>query len=143
MKGLLQNNNAAHTFVLTHIPAFSPWVPSAENDMKDTWQTITTSGNATNTNASILFAGHEHLYYRTLHDGTYQVLAGSGGAPLGCDTPPCPHLGPVYPGDVFALSYNYATVSIDGRYVTVSVVFDLNSGFIFGYLHVFRQFRGE
>jgi hypothetical protein len=71
---------------LTHIPAFSPWVPSAENDMKDTWQTITTSGNATNTNASILFAGHEHLYYRTLRDstgnyplngiGTYQVLAG-------------------------------------------------------------------
>ena len=127
--GLLQNSTAAHTFVFTHIPAFAPKVPSAEANMADTWQTITTSGSATNTNASILFAGHEHLYYRTQHDGTYQVLAGSAGAPLGCDSPPCPPLGPVYPGDVFALSYNYATVSIDGRYVTVSVSgFDLNSG---------------
>jgi outer membrane autotransporter protein len=117
----LQNDTASHIFVLTHVPAFSPWQPSPNQDMADFWQTITTAGSATNTNASISFAGHEHLYYRTLHDGTYQVLAGSGGAPLGCDTPPCPPLGPVYPGDVFALSYNYAVVSIDGRYVTVSV----------------------
>lgn len=124
--GLLQRNTASHTFVLTHIPAFHPWVPSAAADMADTWQTITTSGSATNTNASILFAGHEHLYYRTLHDGTYQVLAGSAGAPLGCDSPPCPIPGPVYPGDVFALSYNYAVVSINGRYVTVNVFNEAN-----------------
>lgn len=124
IKGLLQNNTAAHTFVLTHIPAYSPWVPSAENDMKDTWQTITTSGSATNTNASILFAGHEHLYYRTQHDGTYQVLAGTAGAPLGCATSSC---GPVQSGDVYALSYNYAVVSTNGRYVTVTVYDQANN----------------
>ena len=124
IKGLLQNNTASHTFVLTHIPAFSPWVPSAEADMADTWQTITTSGSATNTNASILFAGHEHLYYRTRHDGTYQVLAGSAGAPLECDNPPC---GIVQPTDVYRFSYNYVVVSINGRYVTVNV-FDQANG---------------
>lgn len=132
MKGLLQNSTAAHTFVFTHIPAFSPWVPSAEPDMADTWQTITTAGNATNTNASILFAGHEHLYYRTLHDGTYQVLAGSAGAPLNCDKPPC---GIVQPGDVYRFSYNYAVVSINGRYITVSVFDQANQS-----LDVFRFF---
>jgi outer membrane autotransporter protein len=124
IKGLLQNNTAAHTFVLTHIPAYSPWEPTAENHMKDTWQTITTSGSAANTNASILFAGHEHLYYRTEHDGVFQVLAGSGGAPLGCET--TAKCGPVQPGDVFALSYNYAVVSIDGRSITVNVFDEAN-----------------
>ena len=128
MKSLLENNKAAHTFVLTHIPAYTPQDPSAENNMKDTWQTITTSGNATNTNASILFTGHQHLYYRTLHDGTYEVLAGSGGAPLGCEQgESCNNLGPVYPGDVFWLRYNYAVTSINGREVTVSVFDQANS----------------
>gem|GEM_PF-2517770 len=128
MKGLLANNTAAHTFVLTHIPAYSPKNPSAENNMQNTWQTITTSGNAKNTNASILFSGHQHLYYRTLHDGTYEVLAGTGGAPIGCeDGESCNNLGPVYPGDVFALRYNYAVTSINGRKITVSVFDQANS----------------
>ncbi len=73
------------------------------------------------------FAGHEHLYYRTQHDGTYQVLAGSAGAPLGCDVPPCPSYGPVQPGDVYQLSYNYAVVSINGRYVTVNAFDQFNN----------------
>ena len=127
IKGLLQNDTSSHTFVFTHIPAFSPKVPSAEPDMADTWQTITTAGSATNTNASILFAGHEHVYYRTFHDGTYQVLAGTAGAPMGCDMPPCPAYGPVYPGDVYAASYNYSVVSINGRNVTVNVYDQNNS----------------
>ncbi|WP_295457717.1 autotransporter domain-containing protein [uncultured Thiodictyon sp.] len=129
--GLLQNDTASHTFMLSHIPAFSPWQPSPDNDMKDTWQTITTAGAANNTNASILFAGHQHLYYRTLHDGTYQVLAGSGGAPLGCEaeeycggaTGP----GPVELGDVFWQRHNYAVVSINGRYINVNVFDELNN----------------
>lgn len=128
MKGLLENNKAAHTFVLTHIPAYSPKDPSAEANMTNTWTTITTSGSATNTNASILFTGHQHLYYRTLHDGTYEVLAGSGGAPIGCEEgESCNNLGPVYPGDVFALRYNYAVTSINGREITVSVFDQANS----------------
>ena len=128
INGLLKDNKAAHTFFLSHIPAWSPKDPSAENNMKDTWQTITTSGNANNTNASILFAGHQHLYYRTQHDGTYEVLAGSGGAPIGCEQgESCNNLGPVYPGDVFALRYNYAVTSINGREVTVSVFDQANS----------------
>lgn len=127
MKGLLANNTAAHTFVLTHVPAWSPEIPSANPNMTDTWQTITTSGTATNTNASILFAGHEHIYYRTLHDGTYQVLAGTGGAPMGCEEEgaSCNYQA-VYPGDVYALRYNYAVTSINGREITVSV-FDQNN----------------
>ncbi|MEI7639813.1 MAG: metallophosphoesterase, partial [Syntrophus sp. (in: bacteria)] len=128
MKGLLENNKAAHTFVLTHIPAYTPNEPSAEANMANTWQTITTSGNATNTNASILFSGHQHLYYRTLHDGTYEVLAGSGGAPLGCEQgESCNNLGPVYPGDVFWLRYNYAVTSINGRNITINVFDQANS----------------
>ncbi|MCX5812255.1 MAG: autotransporter domain-containing protein [Proteobacteria bacterium] len=127
MKGLLANNTAAHTFVLTHVPAWSPEIPSANPNMTDTWQTITTSGNANNTNASILFAGHEHIYYRTLHDGTYQVLAGTGGAPMGCEEEgtACNYQA-VYPGDVYAMRYNYAVTSINGREITVSV-FDQNN----------------
>ena len=90
--------------------------------------TITTSGNANNTNASILFSGHQHLYYRTQHNGTYEVLAGSGGAPIGCEEgESCNNLGPVYPGDVFALRYNYAVMSINGREITVSVFDQANS----------------
>ena len=129
--GLLQNDTASHIFVLTHVPAFSPWNPSPNPDMANFWTTITTAGSATNTNASILFAGHEHLYYRTLHDGTYQVLSGSGGAPLGCEAgdycggPAGP--GPVQPGDVYALSYNYTVVSINGRYVNVNVFDQFNN----------------
>jgi outer membrane autotransporter protein len=127
MKGLLANNTAAHTFVLTHVPAWSPETPSANPNMLNTWQTITTSGNANNTNASILFAGHEHLYYRTQHDGTYQVLAGTGGAPMGCEeNPPC-NYGPVYPDDVYKLKYNYAVTSINGREITVRVFDEFNS----------------
>jgi fibronectin-binding autotransporter adhesin len=126
IKGLLQNNTAAHSFFFTHVPAFSPWVPSANGDMSDTWQTITTSGNATNTNVSMMFAGHEHLYYRTQHNGTYEVLAGSAGAPLNCQTGQC---GPVYSGDVYDFWYNYAIVTTNGRYVTVSVL-DQNNQFI-------------
>lgn len=129
--GLLQNDTASHTFVLTHVPAFSPWKPSPNTDMANFWTTITTAGSATNTNASILFAGHQHLYYRTLHDGTYQVLAGSGGAPLGCEVGDycggSAGPGPVQPGDVYALSYNYAVVSINGRYVTVNVFDQFNN----------------
>ncbi len=124
MAGLLQNNTAAHTFVLTHVPAWAPTTPSADPQNPDTWTTITTSGSATNTNASILFTGHEHLYYRTLHDGTYEVISGSAGAPLKCENPN--GCFPVYPGDVFAMQYNYTVVTIDGRYVTVNV-FDPNN----------------
>ena len=94
ISGLLQNDTASHIFVLTHVPAFSPQSPLPDPNMADFWQTITTAGSATNTNASILFAGHEHLYYRTFHDGTYQVTAAGAGAPLGCDVPPCPPLPP-------------------------------------------------
>ncbi|MBA4419055.1 MAG: hypothetical protein C0392_14295, partial [Syntrophus sp. (in: bacteria)] len=129
IKGLLQNNNAAHTFMLTHVPAWAPGRYSPSNDMADFWQTITTSGSATNTNASILFAGHEHLYFRTQHNGTYEVLAGTGGAPIGCETGEECNLTTVYPGDVLALRYNYATVTVNGRYVTVSVL-DQNNQFI-------------
>ena len=127
MKGLLENNKAAHTFVLTHVPAWSPEIPSANPDMTNTWTTITTS-SANNTNASILFAGHEHIYYRTMHDGTYQVLAGTGGAPMGCETEgtACNYK-PVYPDDVYALRYNYAVTSINGREITVSVFDESNS----------------
>ncbi len=127
ISGLLQNDTASHIFVLTRVPAFSPQNQSPDPNMADFWQTITTAGSATNTNASILFAGHEHLYYRTFHDGTYQVLAGSAGAPLGCDVPPCPSYGPVQPGDVYQLSYNYAAVSINGRYVTVNAFDQFNN----------------
>jgi hypothetical protein len=119
IKGLLENNTAAHSFVFTHVPAYSPTIPSANPDNPGIWQTITTSGSAANTNASILFTGHDHLYYRTLQNGTYQVISGSAGAPLGCENPsPC---GPVYSGDVFAMQYNFTVVTIDGRYVTVNV----------------------
>ncbi len=129
MQGLLQNDTASNIFVFTHVPAFTATTPSQQPDpdMADTWQTITTSGSATNTDASILFAGHEHVYYRALRDGTYQVLAGTGGAPLGCDEPPCPPYGPLQPGDVRALSYNWAVVSINGRYVTVTVFDQANN----------------
>ncbi len=120
--GILRNNTAAHTFVMTHIPAYAPWTPSAQSDMADTWQTITTAGAATNTNASILFSGHAHLYYRTEHDGAYQVLAGSAGAPLSCEAPDPTSCGPVQSGDVYASSYNYAVVSIDGRSISVNVL---------------------
>ncbi|MCK9195930.1 MAG: autotransporter domain-containing protein [Syntrophales bacterium] len=129
IKDLLKSNTASHSFFFTHVPAFSPWVPSANGDMKDTWKTITTSGNATNTNVSMMFAGHEHLYYRTLHDGAYEVLAGSAGAPLNCQTGQC---GPVYQGDVYDLYYNYAIVSINGREVTVRVL-DQYNRFIDGF----------
>jgi outer membrane autotransporter protein len=130
MRGLLQNNTAAHTFVLTHIPAYGPWTPSLMPNMADTWQTITTAGAANNTNASLLLTGHEHLYYRTQHNGLYQVLAGSAGAPFACEGPAGATCGTVQPGDVFSWTYNYATVSIDGRYITVNVTgFDPNSGF--------------
>ena len=118
IQGLLQNNTAAHSFVLTHVPALVPSIPSANPKNPDIWQTITTSGNATNTNASILFTGHEHLYYRTLQNGTYEVLSGSAGAPLKCEKTPC---GAFYPGDVYALQFNFTVVTIDGRYVNVNV----------------------
>jgi Calcineurin-like phosphoesterase len=120
MKGLLQNNTADHSFVFTHVPAYSPSLPSPNLNMTDAWTVITTSGNATNTNASILFSGHDHLYYRTLQNVTYQVLSGSAGAPLGCENTSV-SCGPVYPGDVYALQYNYTVVTIDGRYVNVNV----------------------
>ena len=121
IQGLLKNNTASHSFFFTHIPAFNPWTPGSANDnMTDTWKTITTSGNANNTNASMMFSGHLHLYYRTFRDSTYQVTAGSAGAPLNCqEGETC---GPVEPGDVYALLYNYAIVSINGREVTVKVL---------------------
>ncbi|MCX5817041.1 MAG: autotransporter domain-containing protein [Proteobacteria bacterium] len=126
IKGLLQNNNSAHTFMLTHVPSWTPGHLSVDSNMADFWQMITTSGSATNTNASILFAGHEHLYFRTLHDGTHEVLAGTGGAPIGCETGEECNLTIFYPGDILALRYNYATVSVNGRYVTVSVLDQAN-----------------
>ena len=129
MTGLLQNDTASNIFVFTHVPAFTAVTPSQtpDSDMATAWDTITTAGSATNTDASILFAGHEHLYYRAFRDGTYQVLAGSGGAPLGCDVPPCPPYGPLQPGDVRELSYNWAVVSINGRNVTVTVFDQANN----------------
>ncbi len=131
--GLLQNNKAAHSFVFTHVPAYSPQNPSANADMTAAWTTITTSGNATNTNVSILFTGHEHLYYRTFHNGTYQVLSGSAGAPLSCENPG--FCGPIYPGDIFAFQYNFTVVTINGRYVNVNVFDPSNNT-----LDVFRFF---
>ncbi|MEI7637913.1 MAG: metallophosphoesterase, partial [Syntrophus sp. (in: bacteria)] len=123
IQGLLKNNTASHSFVFTHIPAFNPWNPSADANMANTWQTITTSGNATNTNASMLFTGHLHLYYRTQRDGVYQVTAGSAGAERNCqDNDGNLHAcGPIEPGDVYPtpIPFNYAVVTINGREVAV------------------------
>ncbi len=132
MKGLLEKNKASHAIFLTHVPAYGPREPSPNSYMADAWKIINQTGKDTNTNVSIMFAGHDHLYYRTQHDGTYQVLAGTAGAGPGSGEPEPPEpgeepaTGAVYADDVFKRSYNYAIVSIDGRYVTVNVLDEKN-----------------
>jgi len=40
IKGLLGNNTAAHSFVFTHVPAYSPSIPSANPDNPGIWHHI-------------------------------------------------------------------------------------------------------
>jgi hypothetical protein len=72
------NRQAANTFVFMHHPlfpkkAYAGWDNPAERDAVH--QLFVHYG------VKYVFAGHEHLYHRSVHDGINYVVTGGGGAP--------------------------------------------------------------
>ncbi len=75
---LEKNHGAAHVFVFTHHPLF-PDKPNAgfadAGNRDDIHQLFVKYG------VKMVFSGHEHLFYRSVHDGITYVVTGGCGAP--------------------------------------------------------------
>jgi hypothetical protein len=56
----------------------------------------------------VVFAGHDHYYYRTLRKGILHIVTGGGGAPLASNS----DLSEWQEGDVFFSKYHYCNVSV-------------------------------
>ena len=111
-------STAAHKFVIGHTNAYNPFQPTLNPAFAALWSTITG-------NAAVYFCGHQHLYYRTNHDGTYEVISGGAGSERG-SSDPSGTPGPIFPTDVFSWDYGYTTVNIDGRYINITVLNQYN-----------------
>lgn len=110
----LQNNiqtDKPHIFVYAHEPAYpvgghigsSLDAYPAERDQF--WNILGAAG------VKMYFCGHEHLYHRSLHNGIYQVINGTCGAPFHYATG--------------AISeYHYVVVTVDGNNVSAKMVND-------------------
>lgn len=76
------NGHAANIFVFMHHPLFPKvknagwWDPANRDDIH---RLFAAHG------VTCVFSGHEHLYYRSVHDGVIYVVTGGGGAPSGMD----------------------------------------------------------
>jgi len=114
----LSASTAAHKFVIGHTNAYNPFQPTLNPAFAALWSAI--AGNA-----AVYFCGHQHLYYRTNHDGTYEVISGGAGSERG-SSDPSGTPGPIFPTDVFSWDYGYTTVNIDGRYINITVLNQFN-----------------
>ncbi|MFX1508583.1 MAG: metallophosphoesterase family protein, partial [Promethearchaeota archaeon] len=56
----------------------------------------------------VVFAGHDHYYYRTLRNGVFHIVTGAGGAPLASNN----DLSEWQEGDIFFSKYHYCNISV-------------------------------
>ncbi len=110
----LANCDAMHIFVMSHDPAYpaGPHIGSAldmyPDKRDDFWNILAVSGVKT------YFCGHEHLYQRSQHNGIYQIINGTCGAPISTGI-----------ADTTA-EYQYVVYTVDGA--NVSAVCRSDSG---------------
>ncbi len=115
----LENNRLDFIVGLYHRPCFSVRSVARQNDAKEIREVL--QPIFIDYGVDLVFAGHDHQYYRTFRDGVMHVTTGGAGAPL-------------YPkdtnsewqeGDVFFSNYHYINVSVT-EYMNESVSLQLD-----------------
>ncbi|MDP7422880.1 MAG: metallophosphoesterase [bacterium] len=114
---ILDGNVADHVFVFLHRPLWA--VPhgkhggdccdSRPKELKRLVDVLKRGG------VTAVFAGHDHLYYRTRKEDIVQVVTGGAGAPL-------------YAGEEKGGFYHYVKVTVDGADVKAQVFGGLKPG---------------
>jgi hypothetical protein len=100
------NKGAAHIFVFTHHPLFPMKKNAGFTDPanRDEIHRLFKKHGVT-----MVFSGHEHLFYRSVHDGITYVVTGGGGAPNS-------------PGPEEGGFQHYLLVTVNGAEAAISVV---------------------
>ncbi len=64
-------------FAIFHHPPFSSGLYGGNQTIQEQWCPLLEQGGV-----AAVFVGHDHIYERSLHEGVYYVMLGTGGAPL-------------------------------------------------------------
>lgn len=100
------NKGAAHIFVFTHHPLF----PMKKNaGFADPANCDEIHRLFEKHGVTMVFSGHEHLFYKSVHDGITYVVTGGGGAPNS-------------PGPEEGGFQHYVLVTVNGAEAAISVV---------------------
>ena len=67
---------------------------------------------------ALVFAGHDHLYYRTIRDGVTYIVTGGGGAPLY----PATNTQYAIPGDVYKTTYHVVRCDVAPSTITLTAL---------------------
>jgi hypothetical protein len=100
------NRNAAHRFAFMHHPVFAK---TASEEIPDPATREALHKLFVRYGVKTVFQGHEHLYYRSEHDGISYLVSGGAGAPSDAD----PDEGGYQ---------HYLLVSVDGDAVKITVL---------------------
>jgi 3',5'-cyclic AMP phosphodiesterase CpdA len=115
LEQILERSKQKHKFVFVHHPLYPEKGKGKHHgnsldrykDERDRLHNLFVKHNVT-----MVFAGHEHLYFRKSVDGIPYVITGGGGAPL-------------YASDEDGGFHHYVLVTVDGAKVAAEVV-DVN-----------------
>ena len=113
----LQNARAEHKFVIPffHKAAFSVGEHGSTDKVQKGLHPLFRQYGVT-----LVFQGHDHIYYRTVRDGITYVVAGGGGAPLYSLT----HLSQGLPSDVQAQENHFCVLDVCAGQIAVKVYAD-------------------
>lgn len=90
--------------VFMHYPLFSPGPHGASLGLREALHPLFRRSQV-----RVVFAGHDHLYYRTVREGILYVVTGGGGAPLYPIVSPSDAL----PGDVSESVHHAVLIKVD------------------------------
>lgn len=115
VQGVLANSDAKHMFVFLHHPLYpDPGKGRHHGNSLDRYKEDRNRLHALfrKYNVTMVFTGHEHLYYRKSVDGIAHIITGGGGAPL------------YAPADDGGF-HHFIQVTVEGEAVTTEVI-DIN-----------------
>ncbi len=104
---------ALPTIVYGHHPAYSPGPHGGDDDVREgLWPVLAAA------HVVAYFCGHDHLYYRTMRDGVWEIVTAGGGAPLYDPR----HKEVMLPGDVARKCYHFCLLERFGREIWLRAV---------------------
>jgi len=112
LRSFMAPGGAPLKVALLHHPLWSPGPHGASAELrKSLLPALRDSG------VSLVFAGHDHMYYRTVRDGITQIVTAGGGAPLYDSTGK-----DMLPGDVVAKAYHVCRIDVYPALLTITAL---------------------